>query len=115
MYAIRSYYGALAFRGAGFALKTQIPIMVLIALSILALAGGSLVRGGMESLFSSYPPPEVGFWAVFAIFFPAVTGVMAGRITSYNVCYTKLLRTRSDRTGDALSVEPLFRSNKGFF
>ncbi len=70
--------GALAFRGAGFALKTQLPIMALIALSILALMGGTLYHGSFETFFTPTPPPEQSFWAVFAIFFPAVTGIMAG-------------------------------------
>ncbi len=70
--------GALAFRGAGVALKSQLPIMVLIGLSLLALAGGALVDGHVESLLASKPSGEFGFWAVFAVFFPAVTGIMAG-------------------------------------
>lgn len=70
--------GALAFRGAGFALKSQLPIMVLIGLSLLALSGGALVNGSFHNLFAETPPTEENFWAVFAIFFPAVTGIMAG-------------------------------------
>uniref|UniRef100_UPI003D815A41 Na-K-Cl cotransporter n=1 Tax=Trichloromonas sp. TaxID=3069249 RepID=UPI003D815A41 len=70
--------GALAFRGAGFALKSQIPIMVLIGLSLLALSSGSLINGSFHNLFAATPPAEESFWAVFAIFFPAVTGIMAG-------------------------------------
>lgn len=77
-FAIILAVGALAFRGAGFALKTQIPIMVLIGLSLLALTGGSLTNGTFHNLFSATPPTEINFWAVFAIFFPAVTGIMAG-------------------------------------
>lgn len=70
--------GALAFRGAGFALKTQIPIMVLIGLSLLALSSGALINGSVQNLFADTPPADLHFWAVFAIFFPAVTGIMAG-------------------------------------
>ncbi len=66
-------------KSAEVALKLQIPIMIAVGLSILALAAGVLV-GGVQ-------PPEVtptyrtapgGFWYVFAVFFPAVTGFTAG-------------------------------------
>jgi potassium/chloride transporter 4/5/6 len=65
--------------GARFALKTQIPLLILVALSLVAFAVGALLTVKTESMpavplaFS-----EVGFWVGFAIFFPAVTGVMAG-------------------------------------
>lgn len=70
--------GALAYRGAGGALRAQIPIMALIALSIGALAVGAASHGSFGRLVESEPAPEVGFWVVFAVFFPAVTGIMAG-------------------------------------
>ncbi|MGW8313509.1 MAG: Na-K-Cl cotransporter [Desulfuromonadales bacterium] len=69
--------GALAFRGAGFALKTQLPILALIGLSLLALASGSLNAGEASRLWQS-SSTEASFWTVFAVFFPAVTGIMAG-------------------------------------
>ena len=68
-------------RGAQLALKTQIPVLVMVAVSIAALAMGALLNEPV-SLAPSVTPSEsteaVGFWVVFAIFFPAVTGVMAG-------------------------------------
>lgn len=71
--------GGLAFLGANVALKTQIPVMVFVAASLIALTVGALSRGtGMEEIFKTAPSGEVAFWAGFAIFFPAVTGVMAG-------------------------------------
>jgi potassium/chloride transporter 4/5/6 len=68
----------LAARGAGVALRLQLPIMVGIVASLVALAIGSL--GEAESVASLTGGVEVGpdFWAVFAVFFPAVTGIMAG-------------------------------------
>jgi len=69
--------GALAFRGAGFALKTQLPILALIGLSLLALASGSFSGGEVVRIWHS-SSTETGFWTVFAVFFPAVTGIMAG-------------------------------------
>jgi len=71
--------GALAFRGANLALKAQLPVMGLIVLSLAALGFGA-TRGVVHVV-----PPEMdaagpvpGFWAVFAVFLPAVTGIMAG-------------------------------------
>jgi potassium/chloride transporter 4/5/6 len=69
---------ALSFRGAGTALKAQIPVMVMIALSLAALGLGTLFHQespGVAAENIQHPEP---FWAVFAIFFPAVTGIMAG-------------------------------------
>jgi amino acid transporter len=67
---------ALAVRGAGFALRTQLPILAGIALSLAALAWGALAAATPGALAPA--PSEVGFWAAFAVFFPAVTGIMAG-------------------------------------
>ena len=53
-FAIILAVGALRLRGAGFALKTQVPIMVLIGLSLLALCGGSLVNGSFHNLFAEH-------------------------------------------------------------
>jgi amino acid transporter len=71
----------LSLKGAGFALRMQIPVMVLIGVSLLVLATG--VFGGTVAttpvaVSGLEPIPIVGFWVVFAVFFPAVTGIMAG-------------------------------------
>ena len=68
----------LAARGAGVALKLQIPIVVAIVVSLIVLFVG--VAGSMSrsaDLFGHISDPA-GFWTVFAVFFPAVTGIMAG-------------------------------------
>jgi len=70
--------GALALRGANIALKAQIPIMALIAISLAALTAGSLGSERVVGAVEIYRPPTPGFWVVFAVFFPAVTGIMAG-------------------------------------
>jgi len=72
------FVGLLSFRGAGVALKAQIPVLVLIAVSIAALAAGAIGNGQVVSKTSPETAMAIGFWAVFAVFFPAVTGVMAG-------------------------------------
>ena len=71
--------GGLAFLGANVALKTQIPVLVFVSVSLIALAVGALSRGtSVELILDTVPSGEIAFWAGFAIFFPAVTGVMAG-------------------------------------
>ncbi len=74
--------GALSYKGADLALKTQIPLMAFIGVSLLALAIGAIEKGSPEAAEQTAMATEVtseaGFWTVFAVFFPAVTGIMAG-------------------------------------
>lgn len=70
--------GVLSMAGARLALKIQIPVMALIVLSITALTAGALSQGWGNPFPPDYHSGDVGFWMGFAIFFPAVTGVMAG-------------------------------------
>ena len=68
----------LAAKGAGVALKLQLPIMAGIVLSLVALIAGALGSSpDTVSLMGSAGGGD-NFWAVFAVFFPAVTGIMAG-------------------------------------
>ncbi len=74
----------VAGKSAALALKLQIPIMVMVGLSILALAAG-VATGELRApewgpSFRTTEGAEgaAGFWYVFAIFFPAVTGFTAG-------------------------------------
>lgn len=77
---------AIAFVSAGLAFRIQYFILAIIILSLVSIAWagfqGSMqhpVRwlgefpGSAETDFSG-----IGFWAVFAVFFPASTGIMAG-------------------------------------
>jgi amino acid transporter len=70
---------AIASRSAGLALKLQIPIMIAVGASLVALIAGA-VGGGMRApeLMATYRTAPEGFWYVFAVFFPAVTGFTAG-------------------------------------
>jgi potassium/chloride transporter 4/5/6 len=67
----------LALRGADVALRSQLPTLALIGMSLLALTWGALANADPSRLEASVPT-EVGFWTIFAVFFPAVTGIMAG-------------------------------------
>jgi solute carrier family 12 (potassium/chloride transporter), member 4/6 len=70
--------GLLAARGAGLALKLQLPIMAAIALSLLVLIVGVALSGPHLPGPNSHVADPAGYWAVFAVFFPAVTGILAG-------------------------------------
>lgn len=62
---------------ADIALKSQYFIMGAIVFSLVSFFMGS----SPESLASVSPdkvPPSLGFWPVFAVFFPAVTGILSG-------------------------------------
>lgn len=76
--AIIALVAALAFRGVGTALRAQIPVMALIGISLIALALGALTGTAPESARATAPAAGADFWFVFAVFFPAVTGIMAG-------------------------------------
>ena len=67
----------LAFTSANLALKSQIPIMAVIALSLISLFLG---QTHTEATGSEMAVPVIrqSFWVVFAVFFPAVTGILAG-------------------------------------
>lgn len=69
----------LSGKSATLTLRAQIPIMILVGLSILALIIGILTNDLKNPLMqATYPSAEEGFWYVFAVFFPAVTGFTAG-------------------------------------
>lgn len=70
--------GALAYLGAEKALKAQAPLLLLVGISLAALVVGALTRSRVESIPLGGGSGQVSFWAGFAVFFPAVTGVMAG-------------------------------------
>jgi amino acid transporter len=70
---------AVSGKSAGWALRLQIPIMAAVGLSILALCLG-VFTGEMRApeWTPTYRTAPEGFWYVFAVFFPAVTGFTAG-------------------------------------
>lgn len=68
----------LAARGAGVALRLQLPIMAGILASLIALIIGSVGSTAETGSLIGGVSEGADFWAVFAVFFPAVTGIMAG-------------------------------------
>ena len=77
---------AIAYVSAGFAFRVQYVVMAVIAASLVAVVGNLEVwRSGLPiTWWGSHPgAPETSFggadfWIVFAVFFPAATGIMAG-------------------------------------
>lgn len=66
----------VALTSARFAMRIQYGIMLAIALSLLSLVLGDSVETQASVPSQAFEP--AGFWTVFAVFFPAVTGIMAG-------------------------------------
>jgi amino acid transporter len=70
---------ALAMKSTRAAIRAQYVIMAVIALSLLSLVFGSGLEGvEPQGLGATTLVEPESFWVVFAIFFPAVTGIMAG-------------------------------------
>ncbi len=69
---------ALALKSARAAIRAQYVIMAAIGLSLLSLVLGSPAEGVSTGWFVTGGTGSAGFWVVFAVFFPAVTGIMAG-------------------------------------
>lgn len=65
----------LAYASVKGALKIQVLILIILACSFISLfTGGELVSMHPDT-FTPPIPYKLGFWAIFAIFFPAMTGM----------------------------------------
>lgn len=80
---------AIAYVSAGFAIRIQYVIMVviigsLVSIAVAAATGSMTIPFNQVDMWGTFPgAPETGFqgttfWLVFAVFFPASTGIMAG-------------------------------------
>lgn len=72
------FVAALALISAKAAIRAQYFIMFGIGLSLLSLLFGSPVEQSNIEMWGASQENSEGFWIVFAVFFPAVTGIMAG-------------------------------------
>ncbi len=67
----------LALTSAEIAIRAQYFIMAAIACSLISLVIGPPIAN-VEPQLWAIPDTQESFWGVFAVFFPAVTGIMAG-------------------------------------
>lgn len=70
--------GTLSLFSTKAAIRVQFLILGVIAMSLLSLFFGSSIENSQIEMWGVPAAKSVGFWKVFAVFFPAVTGIMAG-------------------------------------
>ncbi len=63
---------------ANIALKSQYLVMGAIAFSLVSFLSGHPPAAAASGAPAAAETPVVGFWPVFAVFFPAVTGILSG-------------------------------------
>lgn len=66
----------IVFISTEFAFRIQYAVLAVIIASLLSVAAAGL--SALPPLTFTEPAPPLSYWAVFAVFFPAATGIMAG-------------------------------------
>ncbi len=69
------------FIGAGWTIKVQYVILGALGLALISFFGGGILQANPETLRANLAPdyqPGQNLFTMFALFFPAVTGIMAG-------------------------------------
>jgi len=80
-YAVFAFIALFSFRGAGLVMKAQFFVMIIVALSIVSFLAGAAIKFDPRVFAQNWRPLEGSqypFWMLFAIYFPAVTGILAG-------------------------------------
>jgi len=70
--------GTMALFSTKATIRIQYVILAIIGISLLSLIMGKPLEESHVEMWGVPASRSVGFWKVFAIFFPAVTGIMAG-------------------------------------
>ncbi|MCB0064434.1 MAG: hypothetical protein KDE19_20055, partial [Caldilineaceae bacterium] len=70
-------FGVIAYLGADFALRIQYVVLAALAAALVSFFAGGWGEWSAP-VWTSHYDVGVNFWAVFAIFFPAVTGITVG-------------------------------------
>jgi amino acid transporter len=70
--------GVLAMTSAKIAVRSQYFVMLAIVISLVSLYFGEPLEGVSPDKWSNRIENPENFWVIFAVFFPAVTGIMAG-------------------------------------
>jgi amino acid transporter len=75
-----SFLFILAWLGADWATKFQYVVMSILVAALISFFIGGYIKWDSALLAQNWSAPEssLGFWAIFAIFFPAVTGFTQG-------------------------------------
>jgi amino acid transporter len=75
-----SFLFIFAWLGADWATKFQYVVMSILAAAILSFFIGGFIKWDTAQLIQNWSSPQasLGFWVLFAIFFPAVTGFTQG-------------------------------------
>ncbi len=68
----------IAYISAGFAFRVQYLVLILIILSLISIFSSSLTWESSQTWQEWGDFPNINFWGVFAVFFPATTGIMSG-------------------------------------
>ena len=80
-YAVFALMAFMAFKGASKVLKAQFVVMIIVFLSIAAFMIGAVMKFDPQILAENARPLEgtpYTYWVLFAIYFPAVTGILSG-------------------------------------
>ena len=79
-------FAGVAFIGADFAIKIQYFVLAALMAALLSFFGGGWGAIQAPTLFANYGE-GMNFWSVFAVFFPAVTGIAVGASMSGDLKY----------------------------